>query len=139
VPKPIEELYDTRKDPWELNNLAELPEYAKRLTRMRAAVEQWQEEIEDTGLVPEAVLMEEMKPRGQTPQTEPPSISVSHGRISIDCTTEGASIVFRTREGSGWSDWLLFTKSFKPAGAIQAQACRLGYRDSKIVAWKWGQ
>ncbi len=43
TPKPVEELYDTAKDPWELENLASRPQYAQRLQRMRAATESWQE------------------------------------------------------------------------------------------------
>ncbi|MEM9645758.1 MAG: sulfatase, partial [Planctomycetota bacterium] len=70
--KPIEELYDTEKDPWELNNLADSPQYAERLARMRAATESWQLDIADTGMIPEAVLMEEMKPGGTRPRTAPP-------------------------------------------------------------------
>ena len=134
VPKPIEELYDTVKDPWELNNLAESPQYAQRLARMRLATENWQQEIGDTGLVPEAILMEEMKPGGRTPATEPPVIDASDREISIRCPTEGASIVYQTKEGDGWGPWQLYTKSLPTSVApIRAQACRLGYQDSKIV------
>ncbi len=137
VPKPIEELYDTEKDPWELNNLATLPQYADRLARMRAATEAWQVEIGDTGMIPEAVLMEEMKPGGETPQTEPPTIRLNDGKITIDSPTEGASIVYRIRRGDDWSDWKLFTKSVPaPEGAVQAMACRLGYRNSSSADWQ---
>ncbi len=137
VPKPIEELYDTEKDPWELNNLAELPQYAARLERMRLATEAWQEEIGDTGLIPEAVLMEEMKPAGETPTVEPP-VFVAHGKeISIDCPTDGASIVYQVKRGDRWSDWQLYIKSLVGRDApIRAQACRLGYRSSPVVDWK---
>lgn len=134
VPKPIEELYDTEQDPWELNNLADSPQYAARLERMRAATEKWQEEIGDTGLVPEAILMEEMKPAGKIPDTQPPKITIGETEISIDCPTEGSSIVYQTKDDDGWGDWHLYTKSLtKSVGPIRAQACRLGYRNSKIV------
>ena len=134
VPKPIEELYDTEKDPWELNNLAESPQYSDRLERMRAATEAWQDEIGDMGLIPEAVMMEEMKPGGATPKTEPPAIAFVDNKISISCPTEGSSIVYQTKTNKGWSNWKLYTKSFEaPKVAIQARACRLGYQDSNVV------
>jgi uncharacterized sulfatase len=60
-PKPIEELYDTERDPWELENLATVRQYAARLARMRAATEQWQVQIGDRGMIPEPVMMEEMR------------------------------------------------------------------------------
>lgn len=132
VPKPIEELYDTEKDPWELSNLAELPEYSDRLARMRAATEVWQEKIGDTGLIPEAVLMEEMKPGGETPVTQPPKIDVVGGMVAIGCETEGASIVFQTKEDGQWGRSQLYVKSFPHDGPIRAQACRLGFRDSEF-------
>ncbi|NND97993.1 MAG: sulfatase [Pirellulaceae bacterium] len=135
VPKEIEELYDTEKDPWELTNLAQLPQYAKRLARMRSATETWQEEIGDMGLIPEAVMMEEMKPGGDTPRSEPPVISVADARVSMRCPTEGSSIVYQTKEGPQWSHWKLYVKSFDDPGVpIQAKACRLGFDESKVVS-----
>lgn len=53
-PKPVEELYDTENDPWEVNNLAENPEYKDVLERMRAANKNWVTKIKDTGFIPEA-------------------------------------------------------------------------------------
>lgn len=52
--KPEEELYDTENDPWEINNLAENPEYAEVLNRMRAANREWVLRVKDTGFIPEA-------------------------------------------------------------------------------------
>ncbi len=54
--KPIEELYDIRKDPHELHNLAELPQYRDVLRRMRGAHLAWVRETVDTGLLPEQEL-----------------------------------------------------------------------------------
>jgi len=47
-------LYDTENDPWEINNLAENPEYADVLKRMRTANREWVGRIKDTGFIPEA-------------------------------------------------------------------------------------
>jgi len=55
--KPIEELFDTDADPYEVNNLAERPEYVEVLQRLRMAMENWQEEVGDSGLVPEPLLV----------------------------------------------------------------------------------
>ena len=51
--KPAEELYQTASDPWEVNNLAENPEYKEVLERMRKANEDWMVDIRDAGLIPE--------------------------------------------------------------------------------------
>ncbi|MFW5830946.1 MAG: sulfatase-like hydrolase/transferase [Prolixibacteraceae bacterium] len=53
-PKPVEELYDTENDPWEINNLADNPKYKEVLERMRAANKAWVTRIYDTGFIPEA-------------------------------------------------------------------------------------
>ncbi|MCX6300948.1 MAG: sulfatase-like hydrolase/transferase [Bacteroidia bacterium] len=51
--KPVEELYDTENDPWEINNLANDPQYKSVLLRMRKAETAWMNEIHDAGLIPE--------------------------------------------------------------------------------------
>ena len=138
-PKPIEELYDTEKDPWELNNLAGSAEHSERLEAMRSAAENLQDELGDTGMVPEAVLMEEMKPGGKIPATETPSMDLVGGNLSLTCTTEGSSIVYQIKRGDRWGRWNLFTSPLKlPNGGdqIRVKACRLGYRDSQTITEK---
>lgn len=54
--KPVEELYDIIADPHETRNLAELPQFQQTLTKMRSALETWQVEVGDLGLVPEPIL-----------------------------------------------------------------------------------
>ena len=48
--KPVEELYDLEKDPDEMNNLAEHPEYAPKLKELRALEAEWVSEHRDRGL-----------------------------------------------------------------------------------------
>lgn len=59
--KPVEELFDTEADPNEVVNLADRPEHAATLKRMRAALERWQEEVGDSGLIPEPLLVTPLK------------------------------------------------------------------------------
>ena len=51
--KPVEELYDSENDPWEIKNLAGDPAYTAVLERMRKAETDWMRKIRDVGLVPE--------------------------------------------------------------------------------------
>lgn len=54
--KPEEELFDTEKDPFELNNLAMDPAYEQVLAKMREAHDRWSDDTKDTGLIPETIL-----------------------------------------------------------------------------------
>lgn len=55
--KPVEELYDSENDPWEVNNLAQNPKYKTVLERMRKAHTDWMLTIRDTGFMPEADMV----------------------------------------------------------------------------------
>jgi len=138
--KPVEELYDTRVDPHEINNLADDPEYKDILERMRKALEEWMEEINDLGTVPERELIERMWPGGKQPVTAEPVISPAGGtfrgsvKVEITCPTEGASIAYTTQEGEN-PHWLLYTGELKLARStkLRARAIRIGYAESPEV------
>ena len=51
--KPPEELYDTKADPHQINNLAGDPKYKDVLKRMRAECGDWMKRTGDLGLLPE--------------------------------------------------------------------------------------
>ena len=55
--KPVEELYDTDADPYEINNLAGDPKYKETLEAMRAAHLKWARDVKDLGLLPEPELL----------------------------------------------------------------------------------
>lgn len=142
--KPIEELYDTQKDPYELNNLAKDSDYQKQLKAMRKALEDWQVRIGDTGLIPEAVLMQQMRPNNKWLVTAKPTIQIAEkGRggasLTIFCKTKGASIAYAiSKNAKEKPNWKLYTKKVVvPENVIiRAKACRIGYRDSAIATEK---
>jgi arylsulfatase A-like enzyme len=49
VRRPALEFYDTKIDPWELNNLASDKKYAKKIAEMKQLLEQWMKEQGDSG------------------------------------------------------------------------------------------
>lgn len=57
-PQPVEELYDTQADPWEISNLAEDPNHAVLLATMRQRLRTTILATSDTSLVPEAMFAE---------------------------------------------------------------------------------
>jgi uncharacterized sulfatase len=51
IKRPALELYDLENDKWELNNLAALPEHAKRIAAMKAELERWMQQQGDRGVL----------------------------------------------------------------------------------------
>lgn len=54
--KPVEELYDVQRDPWQVNNLAADPAYAADLARLRTRLAAEMASAGDLGLLPEREL-----------------------------------------------------------------------------------
>jgi len=55
--RPVEELFDVKADPHELNNLARKPEYRFVLEEMRTQLNKWILETRDTGFLQEGEMM----------------------------------------------------------------------------------
>jgi uncharacterized sulfatase len=137
--KPVEELYDTETDRYEVKNLAGDEQFAPILARLRAAHEKWRTDTADVGLIPEAELNEQRRPGGKWSTTADPEVTLAAGQASIRCSTQGASIAYRVGKNlpAGESgQWQLYSKPVivSPGESIQTKACRLGYLDSQIVS-----
>lgn len=50
VKRPEIELYDMENDPWELTNIADMPEHARRITEMKAELQRWMDQQGDRGI-----------------------------------------------------------------------------------------
>jgi N-sulfoglucosamine sulfohydrolase len=145
--KPVEELYDTATDPHEVNNLAGDPKYKDVLERMRQVYFDWARARGDVGLVPEPILDEMERPGGKYEKTADPVFvkqtgnANEGGAVTLACLTEGASIAWRIggdlKSEIGWE---LYTKPVRlsPGATLYARACRLGFRDSEVAAFKLG-
>ncbi len=135
--KPLEELYDTQSDPFELDDLAARPEHQERLARMRAAHEQWLADIGDLGAILESELAERFWPGGVQPMTPPPSIAPAGGasdgpvEVTLRSDVEGASLAYTTDPGDD-AHWLLYTHpiTLDASATLRARAVRYGWADS---------
>ncbi|MBN1481042.1 sulfatase [candidate division KSB1 bacterium] len=56
--KPAEELYDSKNDPWEVNNLIYDPAYKEIADLLRAELRQWMLAVRDSGFLPEGKLVD---------------------------------------------------------------------------------
>lgn len=54
---PVDELYDTSTDPYELHNLADDPNFKDTLTRLKSELFRWMKETNDLGFVPEYEML----------------------------------------------------------------------------------
>ena len=150
-PRPVEELYDTQRDPWEIGNLADDPAYAPELERLREALDDWRDEVGDMGEIPEAEMVRQWYPNGQQPQTAAvvcvPICAASPGEepapeggtfrapvlVQLHCATQGASIAYTLDEGEK-PRWQLYTGPLLlPEGktVLRTRAIRIGYRESE--------
>jgi len=138
--KPEEELYDTWSDPHEINNLADDPAYRDTLLELRQVHEQWKEETRDWGLIPETELKKRLwPPDGVQPRTEQVQFEYADTTfqetvtVTLTCTTEGSSIVYRFDDEERW---LLYTDplTIDESAVLSARAGRIGYAHSDTVS-----
>lgn len=59
--RPAEELYDWKKDPWQLTNLADDPAHKATLETLRARLDQWMSDTRDMGPESEAMYDSDMQ------------------------------------------------------------------------------
>lgn len=132
--KPEEELYDLQNDPYEVHNLANIPEYAAKLNELRSALSKWQMTVGDKGLIDEYDLVQMMWPGLIQPETEKPVLNIVKNTVSILCNTEGASIAYQVNDEIGKQHWNLYHKpvSLQKGDKIAARAVRIGYKTSGI-------
>jgi N-sulfoglucosamine sulfohydrolase len=149
--RPPEELYDVKKDPYQIKNLANDPSLKLVLADLRKRHKEWTLETGDMGHMNEPEMIEQMWPGGKQPVTDVPyfiinsredrssknyrvgGIYSSPMTLSFYCPTHGASIVYTFEEKDN-PHWLLFNGPLhlNPGSYnIRVKAVRYGYRESE--------
>lgn len=135
--KPVEELYDTEKDPYELNNLAIDKNYTSKLEELKAALNNWIDYTQDKGFIAEKKWVEMMWPGMVQPVTEKP-VFLKDGAIAIRSATAGASIswqLVKKGDTANEKQWQLYTRpvAVPPGQQLMAVAERIGYKPSDMA------
>ncbi len=135
--KPEEELFDTREDPYELKNLADEPEYHKKLVELRKECDRWMSDIQDMGTIPEKEILEMFWPGSKQPLTASPEYSIVNGKVVLSSSTDGASIGYQIlqKDQNPGETWEVYLEPLliQPDITILAVAHRLGYRPSETI------
>ena len=120
---------------------------------MRAALDEWLEEVGDMGRIPESEMVRNWYPEGRQPETAPvvcvPVCAESPGMepaleggsfqgpvlLQLHCATQGASIAYTFDEGET-PHWLLYTEPLRLETGerqVRARAIRIGYAESPEI------
>lgn len=130
--KPLEELYDTQTDPYEIRNLAADPRYLDKLAELRGAHEDFIRRFGDLGEMTEDNLIKHLwPPNGEQPMTATPGMQKQGDHIVLSCATAGASIAYRW---AGDERWELYFQPIvnRNKGKLEVQAIRLGWKSSEV-------
>ncbi|MBD3241235.1 MAG: sulfatase-like hydrolase/transferase [Chitinivibrionales bacterium] len=149
--RPVEELYDTKDDPYEIHNIAADPAQSENLNRLREALDDWLAEVGDLGEVPESEMVRQWYPDGVQPRTAPPTfVPICEGASGVEavqkkaecrepallqlhCATQGASIAYTCEAGEDVR-WLLYGAPIRlepGETTVRAKAIRIGYAESE--------
>ena len=129
--KEDEELFDTKNDPHELNNLAKDPKYTEILNKLRKECIRWMNEIDDKGLIDEVDLIAKFYPNGKAQLTEEPKIKIKEGKIYIDCLTPGSRIGYRFKSDKApFLGWKFFKNpiNLRKGDTLEIISHRLGFK-----------
>ncbi|WP_269522386.1 sulfatase family protein [Coraliomargarita parva] len=151
--RPVEELYDTRLDPHEINNLAADEKYAEDLKRLGNQMDHWLERVGDLGEIDEAEMVRQWYPDGVRPTTAQPKAFIigrnniggvvvpdrevvscsAPNRLMLYCASQGASLAYTLGSGES-ARWQLYTKPLKleeGTYTLRVRAVRVGYFESQ--------
>ncbi|HEX7905418.1 MAG TPA: sulfatase-like hydrolase/transferase [Chitinophagaceae bacterium] len=134
-PRRNEEFYDVDKDPHEMNNLIDDPQYKSTIERLRKELKLQDKKYNPYLGLSEAELREKLWPGGNQPLVEQPVFTeLADGKIKINCITKGASIAYQVNgKGLRENHWFLYSKpiALKKGDILTAVATRIGYKPSE--------
>ena len=132
--KPAEELFDTQADPHELQNVADNPEHADRISAMRQELDMWMAATGDPGTMPEMDFVATLWPDHVQPQTAAVTFESDGDGITLASATDGTSIGYQFVEPGQppTSHWHVYTGpvNLEEGQQLVAVAHRIGYKPS---------
>ena len=94
--RPAEELYDMIEDPWELNNLADDPQYAAKKAELRTALEAWMADVGDLGQETEMKALDRLWKNASDDEVDPSEPATGWVKVTADRTDwSGTYLVVR--------------------------------------------
>ncbi len=134
-PKPVEELYDLEKDPFELENLASQAALKDTLELYRDLLSDWMKETNDLGGIPEKELINSWLPNGEQPILSALEMEEREDGIILHCKKTDATIVWKRPKDSVWT---IFEDALPKTMSFEAKAERIGYQDSEVFLYGGG-
>ncbi len=132
-PKPEEELYDLKKDPYELHNLAAVPALADTLLFYRKLLSDWMTKTNDLGGFPEKELLAKWLPKGVQPALPPLEMEEKGDSIVLLSKKSDATIVWKRPQDSIWS---VYSTPLPNKVSFEAKAERIGFIDSDTLRYR---
>ena len=118
---------------FELNNLAEDPDYQQVLTTYRQLLMDWMEDTNDLGRVDELSLMERWLVKGEQPRLDPLQLEVTDLGIELIEPKSDATIVYKQPQDSVW---MVYSNPLPAEMSFTAKAERIGYTDSELLKYE---
>ncbi len=136
--KPEEELFDIVNDPHEIHNVANDPVYTDVLIELRAANDEWVNHNNETGMMDERDLLEQLWPGKIQPTTKDPTLNKQEALVEISCETEGASIGYKIiaeHDNPENMSWTVYDGPIKVPvkSKLITVADRIGYKRSQEI------
>ncbi len=131
--KPYEELYDLKRDPFELNNLVQSPDLKDTLENFRSVLKKWTFETHDLGEYPEKELIEEWLPKGKQKKLGTLQLEKTSEGVALIPSKKDATIIWRKPQDS---IWYVYTNPLPKDISFEAKAERIGFDDSEVLHYK---
>ena len=132
TPKPEEELYDLKNDPYELKNLAHRPELKDTLEHLRGILKDWILHTHDLGEYPEKELLAKWLPKGKPSKLTPLEMEKKVNGVALHSHRPDATILYKQPQDSVWQ---FYTGPLPKDTSFVAKAERIGFEDSDLLKY----
>ncbi len=133
------ELYDLQKDPYQLNNIIDVPAYKDQFQKLKIAMDSVLANYGDVHSLPEKDLVKKMRNGSDTVMAtgKPLLVSYKNGYM-ISCPTEGANIAYKIKKAESrdfpkaWSVYMYQFLDMHRGDEIMIQAQRIGFTPANL-------